>query len=337
MTTPLLEAVDLSKIFPVKKGLIFKETIAEIKAVNHVSFTIGRNETVALVGESGSGKTTIARMVGRLLRPTSGKVLFDGNEIWKLKGEELKKTRRKIGFVFQDPFASFNPRMRVKDVVSEPLAIHHLMTKREREERVKDLLVRVGLSKDDATKFPHQFSGGQLQRIAIARALALEPSLIIADEPVSSLDVSAQAKIMNLMHQIQQDLGISYLMISHDLGVVRHVSHAVFVLYLGTIVEVAPADEFFRRSLHPYSQALLSAILVPDPEVLQKRPPQLLKGEIPSPLHLPHGCKFNTRCPFMQPICKEEDPPLAPTNSPEHTTACFYWEPIEKGEVIPRF
>ena len=337
MTEPLLEAVDLSKIFPVRKGLVFKKTVAEIKAVNHVSFTIGRNETVALVGESGSGKTTIARMVGRLLRPTSGRVLFDGSDAWKLKGDELKNMRRKIGFVFQDPFASLNPRMRVRDVVSEPLAIHHLMTKKEREERVRDLLVRVGLSKDDATKFPHQFSGGQLQRIAIARALALEPSLIIADEPVSSLDVSAQAKIMNLMHQIQQDLGISYLMISHDLGVVRHVSHAVFVLYLGTIAEVAPADEFFQRTLHPYSKALLSAVLVPDPEVLQKRPPQLLKGEIPSPLNLPQGCKFNTRCPFMQPKCKEEEPPLAPTDSPEHTTACFYWEPIEKGEIVPRF
>jgi len=337
VTQPLLEVKGLSMAFPVRRGLIFKKTVAETRAVNHVSFSVERNETVALVGESGSGKTTIARMVGRLLRPTSGSVLFEGRDVWKLKGRELKEFRRRIGFVFQDPFASLNPRMKIQDVVSEPLTIHHLLTKKGREERVKELLMRVGLSRGDAAKLPHQFSGGQLQRIAIARALVTEPSLIIADEPVSSLDVSAQAKIMNLMHEIQKDLGVSYLMISHDLGVVRHVSRTVLVLYLGTSMEVAPAEELFARALHPYSRALLSAALSPDPDVVKQKPPQLLRGEMPSSLHLPQGCKFSTRCPYVQAKCEKDDPKLLAASQETHRVSCFYWQSIQNGELVPRF
>ena len=225
--------------------------------------------------------------------------------------------------------------MKIDEVVSEPLAIHHWKTKRERSERVRELLVKVGLSKSDASKYPHQFSGGQLQRIAIARALALEPSLIVADEPVSALDVSVQAKVMNLIYDIQRDLGISYLLISHDLGVVRHISNRVLILYLGHTMEIASTDELFSRTLHPYSQALLSAVLVPDAEEMKKNPPRLLSGEIPSPVKLPKGCKFNTRCPYVQENCKTDEPPLFPAPSADHVTSCFYWKEIEEGKMPP--
>ena len=264
----LLDVKGLTKRFPVKKGLVFKRTVGEVHAVTDVSFTVSRNQIVSIVGESGSGKTTIARMVSGLLRPTSGSILFEGKEMWQLSKAEFKEARKKIGIVFQDPYASLNPRMKVQDVISEPLAIHG-WNKQSRLERARELLTQVGLSKSDATKYPHQFSGGQLQRIAIARALALSPSLIVADEPVSSLDVSVQAKIINLMYDLQKKLGISYLIISHDLGVVRHISNKIVILYLGYVMEVAPTEELFGRILHPYSQALFSSVLVPNVEEMQ--------------------------------------------------------------------
>jgi len=332
----LLEIRSLSKRFPVKKGIVFKKVVGEVHAVNDVSFSVRSGETVSLVGESGSGKTTIAKIVSGLLPPTSGKILFEGQDMWALGARELRQIQSKIGIVFQDPYASLNPRMKINEIVSEPLAIHHWKTKKERSERVQELLIKVGLSKSDSTKYPHQFSGGQLQRIAIARALALEPSLIVADEPVSALDVSVQAKIMNLMYDIQRDLGISYLLISHDLGVVRHISNRVLILYLGHTTEVASTDELFSRTLHPYSQALLSAVLVPDAEEMRKNPPRLLSGEIPSPVNLPKGCKFDTRCPYVQENCKTDEPPLFPAPSVDHLVSCFYWKEIESGKMFPR-
>ena len=303
----LLEVKGLSKRFPIKKGLVFKKTVGEVHAVTDVSFTVGRNETVSIVGESGSGKTTIAKMVSGLLNPTSGSILFEGKEMWQFNKSELKEMRKKIGIVFQDPYASLNPRMKIHEIISEPLSIHHWKTKADRMERTRELLTQVGLSKGDATKYPHQFSGGQLQRIAIARALALNPTLIVADEPVSSLDVSVQAKIINLMCDLQKNLGISYLMISHDLGVVRHISNKVLIVYLGHVMEVAQTDELFSRVLHPYSQALFSSVLVPNVEEMQEKPPKLLSGEIPSPVNLPKGCKFGTRCTYVQDKCKQEE------------------------------
>ena len=330
----LLEVKGLSKRFPIKKGLVFKKTVGEVHAVTDVSFTVGRNEIVSIVGESGSGKTTIAKMVSGLLNPTSGSILFEGKEMWQSNKSELKEIRKKIGIVFQDPYASLNPRMKIHEIISEPLAIHHWKTKTDRMERTRELLSQVGLSNGDATKYPHQFSGGQLQRIAIARALALNPTLIIADEPVSSLDVSVQAKIINLMYDLQKNLGISYLMISHDLGVVRHISNKVLIVYLGHVMEVAQTDELFSRVLHPYSQALFSSVLVPSVEEMQARPPKLLSGEIPSPVNLPKGCKFSTRCPYVQEKCSQEEPSLFPTfENSGHSVSCFYWKEIEQGRI----
>ncbi len=330
----LLDVRGLTKRFPVKKGLVFKRIVGEVHAVTDVSFTISRNQILSIVGESGSGKTTIGRMVSGLLKPTSGSILFEGKEMWKLDKGALKEARKKIGIVFQDPYASLNPRMKIQDVISEPLAIHG-WNKTTRIERAKELLTQVGLSKGDATKYPHQFSGGQLQRIAIARALALSPSLIVADEPVSSLDVSVQAKIINLMYDLQKKLGISYLIISHDLGVVRHISNKIVIVYLGYVMEVAPTDELFARVLHPYSQALFSSVLVPNVEEMQKNPPKLLSGEIPSPMNLPSGCKFSTRCPYVREDCKREVPPLTPADKVgDHIVSCYFWKEIEKSRAV---
>src|SRR5437667_7267874 len=332
MPEPLLEVYAINKRFPVKKGLVFKKTIGEVHAVTNVSFSINKKETLALVGESGSGKTTIGRIVGGLLKPTLGKIVLDGNDISQLRKDELRKLQQKIGIVFQDPHASLNPRKRIADVISEPLAIHRWKTERERFERVKELLRKVGLSRSAALKYPHQFSGGQLQRIAIARALALEPSLIVADEPVSALDVSVQAKIMNLLYEIQRDTGVSYLLISHDLGVVRQISHRVLVLYLGYVVESAEAEDFFSKPQHPYSQALLSSVLVPDVDTMKSNPPKFISGEVPSPLTLPIGCKFNTRCPYVQVRCKVEEPILTSSSS-THSVSCFLWREIEHAGI----
>ena len=331
MSTPLLEVRSLSKWFPIEKGAVFRRAFAKVHAVNDVSFEIKPKESVGLVGESGSGKTTVGRIVAGLLDPSSGSVLFGGRDISRMTKEELRGFRRKIGIVFQDPYSSLNPRMKVGHVVSEPLDVVQQGSEEDRARRAEDLLVRVGLAKSDATKYPHQFSGGQLQRIAIARALSLNPSLVIADEPVSSLDVSIQARIINLMRDIQKEFGLAYLFISHDLGVVRHIADRVVVLYLGFVMEQGRADDLFSEARHPYTRALLSTVLVPDAGKLKRNPPSLLKGEIPSPIHLPIGCKFNTRCPYVQDRCRIEEPLLEPAESQEHLVSCFYWKELEKS------
>ena len=331
MSTPLLEVRNLSKWFPIEKGVVFRRTFAKVHAVNDVSFEVKPKESVGLVGESGSGKTTVGRIVAGLLDPSSGSVLFGGKDISRMTKEELRSFRRKIGIVFQDPYSSLNPRMKVGRVISEPLDVVQQGSKEDRARRAEDLLVRVGLAKSDARKYPHQFSGGQLQRIAIARSLSLNPSLVIADEPVSSLDVSIQARIINLMRDVQKEFGLAYLFISHDLGAVRHIADRVVVLYLGSVMEQGGADDLFFEARHPYTRALLSTVLVPDAEKLKRNPPSLLKGEIPSPIHLPIGCKFNTRCPYVQDRCRIEEPLLEPAESQEHLVSCFYWKELEKS------
>jgi oligopeptide transport system ATP-binding protein len=325
---PLLEVQHLSKWFAVKKGAIFRKAFGKVHAVSDVSFKIESNESVGLVGESGSGKTTIGRIVAGLMDPSSGSVLFEGKDISKMTKQELSNFRQRIGIVFQEPLASLNPRMRIAQVIAEPLNIAHRGSKEDRQKRVEELLSLVGLGKGDASKRPHQFSGGQLQRIAIARALALSPSLIVADEPVSSLDVSIQAKILNLMRDVQKEFGLAFLLISHDLGAVRHVTDRAVVLYLGHVMEQSRTNDLFSSARHPYTRALLSAVLVPDVEKLKRNPPTLLKGEIPSPINLPMGCKFNTRCPYAQDKCRVEEPLFEQVQSQEHLVSCFYWKEL---------
>ncbi|MBI5960971.1 MAG: ATP-binding cassette domain-containing protein, partial [Chloroflexi bacterium] len=287
----------MKKYFPIKSGIFFQREVAAVKAVDDVSFDIYEGETLGLVGESGCGKSTTGRTVLQLYRATSGSVKFEGEEMTTLKGEPLRKMRRKMQMIFQDPYASLNPRMSVGRIVSEPLVVHNIMNKKEREERVAELMELVGLNPYFVRRYPHEFSGGQRQRIGIARALALEPKFLVADEPISALDVSIQAQVVNLMQKLQQDLGLTYLFIAHDLSMVRHLCDRVAVMYLGKIVEIAESEELYTNPLHPYTQALLSAVPVPDPVVEEKRQRIILKGDVPSPINPPHGCHFNTRCP----------------------------------------
>ena len=297
MTEVLLKVIGLTKHFLVTRGIILKKVIAEIHAVDDVSFEIIKGQTLGLIGESGSGKTTIANLIVGLLKPTKGKIIFQGKDLTNLTKSELKEVRSKIGLIFQDPFSSLDPRKKVAQIIEEPMKIHRQYSKSERFERVCKLLEKVGLSSEDHAKYPHQFSGGQRQRIAIARALALSPYLIIADEPTSALDVSVQARIINLMIDLQEEFKLTYLFISHDLSLIQHISDIVAVMYLGKIVELAPVSEIYNNPLHPYTRALMESIPRPDPDLMRKNPPALLQGEIPSPLQPPLGCRFNTRCP----------------------------------------
>ncbi|GGA48036.1 ABC transporter ATP-binding protein [Paenibacillus physcomitrellae] len=318
MSEPLLEIQHLKKYFPIKQGLLNK-TVANVKAVDDISLTIGRGETFGLVGESGSGKSTVGRSIVRLTEKTSGDILFKGQDIYKLSGEELRKIRPQMQLIFQDPYSSLNPRVRVGDAIGEALLDHGLAPKNEIRDRVKEVLGLCGLSSYHIDRFPHEFSGGQRQRIGIARALILNPDLIIADEPVSALDVSIQAQIINLFRKLQEDRGLTYLFISHDLSVVEHLCTRIGVMYLGTMMETGSRDELFKNPLHPYTKALLSAVPVPIPKLKRER--IVLKGDIPSPVNPPSGCKFHTRCPFAVERCKSEVPEFRNVGS-DHFVAC---------------
>jgi oligopeptide/dipeptide ABC transporter ATP-binding protein len=316
---PLLEISDLARHYDVKRGLILGRTVGVVRAVDGISFSLERGETLALVGESGCGKSTTARLVLRLIDPTAGRIWFEGTDITELTGEPLRKLRRRMQIVFQDPFASLNPRMTVGEILEEPLIVHAIGDRTGRRDRVRDLLGLVGLAPYHAQRYPHEFSGGQRQRIGIARALAVEPALIVCDEPVSALDVSIQAQVVNLLKDLQVRLGLSYLFIAHDLAVVKHVADRVAVMYLGQIVEIAAKDALFADPRHPYTRTLLAAIPRPDPH--RDRHRSVAGGDVPSPMNPPTGCRFHTRCPFVVDRCRVEAPALKPW-ADGHLTAC---------------
>ena len=319
---PLVQVIHLKKYFPITRGVILQRHIGDVKAVDDVTFDIYRGETLGLVGETGCGKTTVGRTLLRLYEPTSGEIIFDGVDLLKLKGNELRRMRRRMQIIFQDPYASLNPRMTVGAIIAEPLEVHGVARGKEKEERVQELLRVVGLNPYFVNRYPHEFSGGQRQRIGIARALALNPDLIVCDEPISSLDVSIQAQVVNLLEELQEQFGLTYLFIAHDLSMVRHISDRMAVMYLGKIVELADRDEIYLNPLHPYTQALMSAVPVPDPEIEEKRQRIILKGEIPSPANPPKGCNFNTRCPVAMDVCYEAEPEYREVK-PGHWVACY--------------
>lgn len=314
----LLEVENLKKYFPVKKGILSR-SVGEVRAVDGVSFTIKRGETLGLVGESGCGKTTVGRTILRLIEPTAGRVSFNGENLLELDGKQLRSLRASLQIIFQDPFSSLDPRMNVGQIIAEPIRNHVKVSKMEIRQRVADLMERVGLHPEQISRYPHEFSGGQRQRIGIARALALNPLAIICDEPVSALDVSIQAQVINLLARLQEEMKLSYLFIAHDLSVVEHISDRVAVMYLGRIVELATDKAFYQNPLHPYSQALLAAVPVPDPEISRKK--ILLQGDVPSPMNPPTGCTFHTRCPECMDICSQEIP-IFKNMGNEHWVAC---------------
>lgn len=323
---PLLDVRDLKMHFPITRGIIFQRQVGAIKAVDGIDFTMYKGETLGLVGESGCGKSTTGRAILQLYRPTHGEVFFEGVDITKSKGEDLRKMRRRMQMIFQDPYASLNPRMTVGSIIGEPLEVHNIgSNKKERQERVQELLKTVGLNPYFVNRYPHEFSGGQRQRIGVARALAVNPAFIVCDEPISALDVSIQAQIINLLEDLQDELGLTYLFIAHDLSVVRHISDRIAVMYLGKIVELADRDELYENPMHPYTQALLSAVPIPDPAIETQRKRIILEGDVPSPANPPKGCNFSTRCPRVMDICKTEDPPFK-EYKPNHFAACYLYE-----------
>jgi oligopeptide transport system ATP-binding protein len=323
---PILVVEHLSMFFPIRQGVL-QRRVGWVQAVDDVSFEVAKGETLGLVGESGCGKTTVGRAVLQLYRPTSGTVRFEGQALADLGRNELRRLRRHMQIIFQDPYASLDPRLTVASILAEPLEIHGVGSAKERRERVSELLQIVGLDPSVAGRFPHEFSGGQRQRIGIARALALNPSFIVCDEPISALDVSIQAQVVNLLQRLQSELGLTYLFIAHDLAVVRHLSDRVAVMYLGKIVEVTRRDALYRRPLHPYTMALLSAVPIPDPVAERKRRRLILTGDVPSPANPPSGCRFHTRCPFAADRCREEEPVLQ-TAEDGHSVACHFWSEI---------
>ncbi|MEV6369873.1 dipeptide ABC transporter ATP-binding protein [Micromonospora musae] len=332
MTENILEVRDLVKHYPIHRGVVFKKTIGHVKAVDGVSFELRQGETLGVVGESGCGKSTLARVLMNLEKPTAGSVHYKGQDISKLSGGALRRLRRQIQLVMQDPYTSLNPRMTVGDLIGEPFEIHpEVAPKGSRRGKVKELLDLVGLNPEHINRYPHQFSGGQRQRIGIARALALRPEIIVCDEPVSALDVSIQAQVMNLLEKLQAEFGLSYVFIAHDLSVVRHLSNRVAVMYLGKIVEVGTEDEIYERPTHPYTQALLSAVPVPDPTVREHKAIIRLTGDVPSPANPPSGCRFRTRCWKAQEVCAREVPLLQIRSGSDHPSACHF---AEKREIV---
>ena len=330
---PLLRVEALKVFFPIRDGIIRDRHIGDVRAVDDVTLEVAHGETLGLVGESGCGKSTTGRAIIRLSEPTAGRIIFDGKDVTKLKGGELRALRRRMQMIFQDPYASLDPRMTAGGIIAEPLDIHRIGNAAERGERVRDLLSTVGLNPDYASRYPHEFSGGQRQRIGVARALALEPDLIVADEPISALDVSIQAQIINLLERLQHDMGLTFLFIAHDLSVVRHISDRIAVMYLGRIVETALSRDLNTKPLHPYTVALLSAIPVPDPVVESRRRRIILKGDVPSPANPPSGCRFHTRCWLRERLgnperCSTEDPVLRMLDT-RHEVACHFAEEVE--------
>lgn len=328
---PLLKVEGLKKYFPIKKGMLGR-TAGYVKAVDDISFYVNQGETLGIVGESGCGKSTTGRVLMRLLEPTEGKVEFDGKELTDLSGAEMRKMRRDIQMVFQDPYASLNPRHTIGKILEEPLIVHGISNAKERKQSVIKFLEIVGLNAYHATRYPHQFSGGQRQRVGIARALMTNPKLIIADEPVSALDVSIQAQVLNLMQDLQKEFDLTYIFIAHDLGVVRHISDRVGVMYLGKLVEVAPSEQLYAKPLHPYTQALLSAVPVPDPDYVKEQ--VMIDGDIPSPANPPSGCTFHTRCPFKMDVCSKVSPKLTEYKNGQSVACHLYGAQADTDIVV---
>jgi oligopeptide transport system ATP-binding protein len=329
----LLRAEHIRKYFPIRKGVVIQREVARVRAVDDVSLEVRTGETLGLVGESGCGKSTLGRCLLRLQDLTSGTITLEGRDISRLGRRALRPLRREMQMIFQDPYASLNPRKRVGTIIADPLRIHRQGDARQIRERVRELLELVGLSPEHVNRYPHEFSGGQRQRIGVARALALHPKLIIADEPVSALDVSIRAQVINLLDDLQDDLGLTYIFIAHDLGVIRHVSDRIAVMYLGKIVEISPAEDLYRRPVHPYTEALLSAVPVPDPHLSAAREQVVLEGDVPSPISPPQGCRFHPRCRYATEICAQQEPPLA-EHSPGHLAACHH--PLNTGPPVTR-
>jgi oligopeptide transport system ATP-binding protein len=321
----LLDVKALKMWFPIFRGILQRH-VADVKAVDGINMTIFKGETLGLVGESGCGKSTTGRAILQLYRPTEGHVFFQGKDLVTMKGDQLRRMRREMQMIFQDPYASLNPRMTVGSIVAEPLEVHNIGTRSERMERVRELLALVGLNPYFINRYPHEFSGGQRQRIGVARALAVNPSFIVCDEPISALDVSIQAQIINLLEDLQEKLGLTYLFIAHDLAVVRHISDRISVMYLGKIMELASRDELYRNPMHPYSQALLSAVPIPDPAVEEKRHRIILEGDVPTPVNPPKGCHFSTRCPHVMDICRDQEPDFRDYTGNGHFVACWLYQ-----------
>jgi oligopeptide transport system ATP-binding protein len=328
---PLLEVTDLVKHFPIKSGIVVEREVARVRAVDGVSLTLHEGETLGLVGESGCGKSTLCRAILQLTAPTSGSVRFEGQELVGRSRRELRPLRRQMQMIFQDPFASLNPRKRIGQIVGDPMELHGLASGADLKRQVQGLLDRVGLQAEHYNRYPHEFSGGQRQRIGIARALALRPKLVVADEPVSALDVSVQAQIINLLEELQDEFKLSYLFVAHDLSVVRHVSDRVAVMYLGKIVESSSADTLYRKPIHPYSNALLSAVPIPDPKLNAARERVVLEGDVPSPINPPGGCRFHTRCRWATDICSADEPALLDYGD-GHEAACHHPRNVEAGQ-----
>ncbi len=330
-TKTLIDVRDLKMYFPLTRGIVLQRVVGHVRAVDGISFTIERGQTLGLVGESGSGKTTIGRTITRLYKPTAGQILYENMDLASLEGEALRHVRRRVQMIFQDPFASLNPRFTLGSLISEPMYIFNTGSSSEIRERTAELMRVVGLRPEYIDRYPHEFSGGQRQRIAVARALSINPDFVVADEPVSALDVSVRAQVLNLLQRLQRQFNLTYLFVSHDLSVVRHVADRIAVMYLGRIVELADRDELYVAPQHPYTRALLSAVPIPDPTIEKRRQRIILSGDLPSPINIPSGCRFHTRCPMAQQICREVEPTFDRKEGREHFAACHFSDQVSSS------